>query len=651
MTYLVRDRVAIIEISNPPANALNPEVRRDLAGTLVRARNDDDVGAIVLRARGRGFGSVVDPDGYSAVAEGVPSVRDLCDRIENLGKPVVGALHGHVLGPSADIALACHYRVAQSGMKLGFPDLRLGLTPSGGGALRLPRLVGADIALEMLLHGKALSTDDALRAGGVDRVVQDKAGVAAFAFARDLAASEDVLDHNAARAKGKTSPDAWLRAVSAARKSLGPAVLPAAREVLSIVEAALLLPTDEAHSFDASAHEALARTEESVALCRLNRAERRASQLPERLGATPRALGAIGILGSDALAISLATACLSIGLRVVVATEREGELEDSYARIGEFFDNRASTGLMTDADVDDRLDALTMVCGFQAFKDVDVILETSTSDTQSASDIAAQIDPFAQAGTIFAVLSPAVNVHAVARSTSRAADVMGVRLFGTAQTGTGAEILAGTNTSRHAIATVFALLRLLGKLPVLSLVDENTGGISARLASAIQTTADALISMGAQAGDISEAFDDWGLTRAVFEARLKDQHRRSTDTVTDGATALAIDQRQKPGRAALGIEAIRRLCLASAVNAGARLVADGVALKPGDIDVLAVHGLGFKRHTGGPMTEGDLAGLLSLRRALPRLGDGNGIGGTPNPLLDDLIKNGRSFEWLDRKPS
>jgi 3-hydroxyacyl-CoA dehydrogenase len=650
VTYIVRDGVAIVEISHPPENALGPDVRRGLSGTLTRAVEDSAVNAVVVRARGPAFGTALDPDVIDPLSQTSPTLRALCDQIEQMDKPVVAALHGLVLGPAADVALACHYRVAQTGTRLGFPDVQFGLTPSGGGALRLPHLVGAKLALEMLVDAKLLTKDEALQAGAIDRAIQDKAGVAAFAFARELITRGNkpvrAMEHDTWKAR----PDDWLGAIAAVRKKLDPSALTAVGETLTIVEAALILPEEEAKSFDDSAFAALMRTDQAKALSRLGRAERRAAALPHRLGAPPRDVKIVGVLGSNSNAIGLSTACLSAGLHVVMATEDEGDLEESYARIGEYFDAQIEAGAMTDEAVDDRLDALTMVCGYQAFGNADIVLDLESENTEQAIEAAGRLDPIAAAGAVLASMSTAIDLAEVARSTSRPGEVLGLRFFGNAHAGTGAEILAAKSASRHAIVTLFSVLRALGKLPVVAFDDSSAGGIAARMSSAIQRATDALVAMGARPQDVETALLDWGLSRAIFTARQSGAAQSGPVAYSAGANALAVEAPETPV-SGLTPDAIRRTCLAAAVNEGARLVADGIALLPSDIDVLSIHGLGFRRRTGGPMTEGDLAGLLSLRRALPRLGKGNGIGGAPHPLLDDLIKNGRGFEALDRSAS
>jgi 3-hydroxyacyl-CoA dehydrogenase len=646
VTYLVRDGVAIIEISAPPCNGLTPPVRKELDAALCRATSEPEVKAVVLRARGRSFGSMAHPDEIDPEASNAPSVRGLCQRLEQLSKPVVAALHGAVFGASADLATACHYRIAQAGTTLSFPDIRHGLMPSGGAARRLPHIVGAEAALDLLLGARTLDVGRALSLGLIDRQVQDKASVAAFAFARDLIARGEGPRPVEAHITWSSDPDTWLAAVARVRAGLPDDALTAARELASIVEAALLLPRDEAEAFDASAYHSLRRTDEVIALCRLGLAERRAGRLPQRLGAVPRPLGAVGVLGAGRLGMALATRLLDADLDVVLACENEDDLEEAFARIGEIYDARVAAGRLSEDDVDERLDRLRMACGFKAFGSTDVIIDVQSTSTSAAIKAALHLDPVLQAGAVMAFVSPDAAIGDVARSTSRSGDVLGLRLVGGGRKASGAEIITLSATSRHASATTFQLLRRLGILPVMSVDDAKGLGIGARLSDAVQGAADSLLASGARFADIEVALADWAAMKAVFSSRHAAGASAAGLAMTAGATALAVEQ---PGTAPGGLtpQAIRRLCLAAAVNEGARLISDGIALCPSDIDVLAVHTLGHRRRTGGPMTEGDLAGLLSLRRALPRIGQGDGIGGAPHPLLDDLIKNGRGFASLD----
>jgi 3-hydroxyacyl-CoA dehydrogenase len=239
-----------------------------------------------------------------------------------------------------------------------------------------------------------------------------------------------------------------------------------------------------------------------------------------------------------------------------------------------------------------------------------------------------------------------VALDRLEKAVQRPGDLVALRLPGAA-----AEIVTLPKVSRHALATVFALMRRLGRMPVRSIDGRAGGGIGLRLASALESAAEALVSQGARPEEVDAALTAWGLGEGVFAARERRGLAAPEALAAQGgggAFSLDTDARVRfPAPRKLSTDTIQRTCLAAVVNEGARLLTDGVARMPSDIDVLAVHGLGYRRRVGGPMQAGDRTGLLGLRRALPRLGESGGIGGQPSPLLDDLIKNGRSFDSLN----
>jgi 3-hydroxyacyl-CoA dehydrogenase len=647
VTYLVRDGVAIVEIDNPPMNALSPPIRRDLDAALVRAESSDEVQAIVLRGRGRSFGSGTDPDA-SVVSPRAPTLQSLCRRLDACRKPVVAALHGMVLGNSADLAVAAHYRVAQAGTSIGFPEVRLGLLPAGGATQRLSRLVGAEVAITMFQTGRPVGIASGERNPLADRVVQDKCGVAAFALARELIAAGAPPRPASARTDRFDDPATYLDAVGAARDALPTDTLPVLAEIVNCVEAALLLPYDEGLAFDQTAAEALRQSDIAAALCHMARAERRALALPATLGAEPREVDCVGLWIGGEDGADLAVACLDAGLSVILSAAEEDVLEDCYAAIGEVYDSRIAARALTEEAVDERFDRLTMLCGVQAFASAQVVIDSASTDTAGAVRLLAEVDAVAPAGTVFAVTDAAVALDRLEKAVQRPGDLVALRLSGAA-----AEIVTLPKVSRHALATVFALMRRLGRLPVRSIDGRAGGGIGLRLASALEAAAEALVAQGARPEEVDAALTAWGLSEGVFAARERrglaaPEALAAQGGAAGGAFSLDTDARVRfPAPRKLSAETIQRTCLAAVVNEGARLLTDGVARMPSDIDVLAVHGLGYRRRVGGPMQAGDRAGLLGLRRALPRLGESGGIGGQPSPLLDDLIKNGRSFDSLN----
>ena len=661
VTYALRDGVAILEIHNPPMNALSAKLCGRLAKGLARAIEEDGIGAVILRARGADFSTAIDPD--DAGPGSAEALSELCDLIESFDRPVIAALHGAVLGPAFDLALAAHYRVAERSARLSYPEIRLGLLPSAGGTQRLPRLVGAEVALDLLLSGRAIGAKKAHKLGLVDRLVKVKAGVAAFALARELATEKAPPRAASDRDDGLQDAAAFLAAIRRARADTAPGTVEA--ELVTAVEAAMLLPPEAGRAFEAAARAERLAAPVTSALRHVHAAERRFADPDDLKDIEPHRAETVGIVGGGRSGRALALASLDAGLSVILSDPDQAALEEAHRRLGEHYDRIAVQRGLADGAVEDRLAALTMVSSLSDLEAADLVFATGA---ETDGDLIARLDETARPGAVLAVTDPRAALDRLSQAAGRRGTVLALAHHRTEMVPRAVEIVAPPGADPQARATLHALVQRTGRMAIPS---RTAGpGIGARLFARLWRAADALALRGAAIPEIDAALREWGWARGPFAARdrmglasdpdgvlaplLAEAEARFYLTGSADAPHPAAEELIRLERAGRGLtarrvsaEIITRAALAALADEGASLIGEGVARTPADIDLLAIHGLGLARTRGGPMLAADLAGLLPLSRTLTVLAETDPTTSEPAPLVDDLIKNGRRFASLN----
>ncbi len=584
----------VLILDAPPVNALGDGLRRALGDALAEA-GDPAVRSVVIAAEGRTFPAGADISEFDA-EPAPPALDALCDRIEALGKPVVAALHGTVLGGGLELALACHGRIAAASTRLGLPEVTLGIVPGAGGTQRLPRLLGAERALEMMLSGTPVTAAAAVGMGLVDRIVPDEALLSeALAMARAL---EGKPPRRVSEATDRLA-DArgYMAAIARARAEAAKSPLPAAGRIVDCVEAALLLPYAQGAGFERAAFDDLVGSPEARALRSVFLAERRAMKPPP--GVTPRPVTTVLVAGAEAGA-ELAEALLAAGLRVTLADTDA----DALGIVLEGIATRAATavreGRTTEAAREADWARLTPALAAEAGTAFDVIL--------MAGD-------FAKAGAVLPPLAaasgnaPVVTLGRIGPGHARAAGLI-------AGPGRLVEVLTSGATDPVILATVMTLMKRIGRLAV----EAQGRGLSAPCLSALGAAARHLAARhGATA--VSAVLKGWGLAIA---------------DLPDGPGATS----HAPG-------AIEARLLGAMANAGMRLLGEGAAQRPGDIDVALIHNLGWPRHVAGPMLWSGARGLLVVRADLRAWAAEDAAIWTPAPLFDQMIREGLRLEALD----
>ncbi|WP_343079504.1 3-hydroxyacyl-CoA dehydrogenase NAD-binding domain-containing protein [Ostreiculturibacter nitratireducens] len=686
--------VAEIVIDNPPVNAIGRKLRLALVEAFDAVEADPAVQAVVLSAAGRTWPVGADIREFGLPPE-APLLPDVCNRIADCEKPVVAALHGNVLGGGLELALGARYRIAPEGTRFGFPEVALGLIPGAGGTQRLPRLVGAGPALDMILSGAAIGTERALEIGLIDAVGENDIAAEARALASEFATlgQEAYPAHDAER--GLKDPATFVEAVDAARARLRAEQLPAPARIVDCVEAALLLPFESGMAFERAAFEDLLASPESAALRHAFLAERRAARVPEA-SATPRDISHVGVVGGGMMGAGITSSLLSAGLRVTLVERDVDALSAGLAQIAKTHERAVAKGRLTPAARGEEWSRLRGSTDLQALAPVDLVIEAVTEDEEVKREVFARLDGVLRPGAILASNTSYLDIDRIADATQRPGDVIGLHFFAPAPVMRLLEVVVAERTAPEIVATAFDLARRLGKVAVRAGVCD--GFIGNRILTAYRTAADFLMEDGASPYQIDAAMKAYGFPMGPYAAQdlsgldISWARRKRLAATRDPARRYvaigdhlceagrlgrkagrgyylypegARDGQEDPevlalisrGRLEKGItprrvssEEIRARCVAAMANEGARILEEGVALRPSDIDVVMLLGFGFPRHRGGPMQAADQRGLLALRNELRGYAAADGPGAwlwQPGALWDELIKNGKKFASLN----
>lgn len=696
-----RDGVAVIALSQPPLNTLHAQMRRDLDQALTQAMDDPAVTAILLHGLGgptRGLSAGLDlreaEAGFAA-----PHMADICYRIEQSEKPVVVVLHGVTLGAGAELALAAHARIATGEASIGFPDVMMGLCPGAGGTQLLPRFLGAQGALDLLLsqHPRPLRSRQ-LRALTDRLVPEDDDPIAAGnALAQtivgDLAAggslrrSGDIRDGLADFA-GNASAVAERRAQVAASPNI------AGTRIVDCVEAACLLPYEAGLAYESVAFEELLTSDVSRSLRHANFAERRASNMPDLVGVTSRPVGQVALVGGGVTAANLAVAFLEAGLPVVQFERSEDALSAVRARVTAGQAALVRAGRLKPEAAEAQLARWRGTTQLSDLAGADLFIEAVADTLSTKQQVMAALDRLAPEGAVLATTSALHDIAQIAAATGRPGSVLGLRLAAPAHLTRLAEVIPGPATSAEALGRTVAVLRdKLGRIPVRT--GTGGGGMGEVTLAALREAGAGMLRLGTSPAAIDIALQGYGFAHGLFrhmdmiglETCLAQGRVAAAAAVDSGQSYLGDldrlimsgrtgqgagrgyylwqDGQPHPDRAVMALldlsedenagaaaplspEAIVLRAVAAMANAGARALRAGIALRPSDIDAVMIQGHGFPRWHGGPMKAADLVGLFDILQALKRFSAENPALYTPDPGFAALVKEGQSFDALNR---
>ncbi|MFT6677168.1 MAG: 3-hydroxyacyl-CoA dehydrogenase [Sulfitobacter sp.] len=693
IAYSRHGDIAVLRIQNPPVNALSQAVRQGLQDGMTQAETDSGVRAVLIVGEGRAFISGADIGEFGKPPM-QPFLPDLCTRIEASPLLVVASMHGVSLGGGLEIALGAHYRIAQSTARVGLPEVHLGLMPGAGGTQRLPRLIGVEKSIEAITSGRHIFAPEALDMGIIDRIEDGDPETVGLAYARHL------LDQNAPRRPVSEMPAApaidWDATYDAVLKKGRGQISPAV--AVRAVQAASELPFDQGMLRERALFMELMETDQRKGMIHAFFNERAVSNLPELKGVDPRALKSIGVIGGGTMGAGIATAALLSGFGVVLIEMKDTFAQAARERIEGNLQGALKRGKIDQAKFDAlSQNALVVSTSYDSLSDVDLVIEAVFEDMAVKRDVFGKLDAICKPGCVLASNTSYLDVNEIAACTSRPADVIGLHFFSPAHVMKLLEVVVADHTAPDVVATGFALGKALGKISVRAGVCD--GFIGNRILATYRTAADHMVLDGATPYQIDKALTGFGFAMGPFAVadlagldigwmtrKRKAPHRHPQERVPTYIDRLCEDGHfgQKTGEGyyiyekgkrggtpnpkiatliadeqqALGItprpftdEQIVRRYMCAMVNEAARVVGEGIARRPLDVDMTLLFGYGFPRYWGGPMKWADLQGLPAILADIESYAKEDAWFWKPAPLLSQLVADGRTFDDLNKEQS
>jgi 3-hydroxyacyl-CoA dehydrogenase len=688
VTMRTEGDVAVIIIDNPPVNAMKYEVRVGLLDLIRRTIGDSDISAVVIACAGRTFVAGADITEFGKPPR-QPTAIAVIEAIEASRKPVVAALHGTPLGGGLELALGCHFRVAAPGTRLGLPEIKLGIIPGAGGTQRLPRLIGMDKAMAMILSGEPIPAREALDAGLVDEIVENDLVAGAIAFARGVATEKRPLvlvrnrDEKLASAHDLAAFDA--AAANYTKRARGQNAPAAAVEAL---RGALTLPVADALTRERELFLELVAGDQSKAQRHIFFAEREAARLPDVAGVKVHDVKRAAVIGAGTMGGGIAMCFANAGIPVTVVETSDEALARGLDMVARNYRNTTARGGLAPGEMEARIGRITGTTDLAAVADADLVIEAVFEDMDVKQDVFRKLDRIAKADAVIASNTSYLDVDALARGTARPQAVVGMHFFSPANVMRLLEIVRGAATSPEALATAIAVGRKLGKVP--AVVGVCHGFVGNRMLRLRSVEAERLLLEGALPQDVDSALTDFGFPMGPFamadlagldvgwrmrkaqglSAPIADQlcergrYGQKTlrgfylyeqgsrtprpDPEVEQLIADTAAQRDIARGSFKKDEIVERL-LFPMINEGARILREGIARRPGDIDVIWVYGYGFPIHRGGPMHYADGVGLAHicdrLRAFAEKTGDERH---RPSQLLEGLAAAGKEFASLKK---
>ena len=682
--------MAVVTQNNPPVNGRGHALRSGIVAALDQALADPQVQAIVLTGSARAFSGGADVREFGTPKAGQePTLPSVIRALDGATKPVVAAIAGVCLGGGLELALGRHYRGALPDASLGLPEVKLGLLPGAGGTQRLPRLIGLEPALNMIVSGQPVPADAFAGTPLVHALIEGDLVEGAVAFAAQVAARGEPLPRARDLKVKQPNADAFLQfarnTVAAASKPF-----PAPLQCVEAV-AASLKPFDEGLQTERTLFQALMQTPESRALRHVFQAERAAAKvpgLPE--GTVLRPIARVGVIGAGTMGGGITMNFLNAGIPVVLLEMKQEALDRGLATIRKNYENSMKKGKLKPEQVEQRMGLITPTLEYAALKDADLIVEAVFEEMGVKEAVFRQLDAVAKPGAILASNTSYLDIDRIATFTQRPQDVIGLHFFSPANVMRLLEIVRGAQTAPDVLATSLQLAKQIKKVAVVSGVCD--GFIGNRMLARYGAAAQGLINAGALPQQIDGALQKFGLAMGPF--RMGDLAGLDIGWATRKRKAVEAGVEMKPivadklceagrfgqktgagwyryeagnrtplpdsvteqliadYRAAHGItprkigdEEIVERCIFALVNEGARILEEGIAARASDIDLVYLNGYGFPLHRGGPMLYADTVGLPQVVRSLRRFAAEPGADGSwqPAPLLVRLAEEGRSF--------
>ena len=680
-TFTFEGGIGIITIDSPPVNALGIQVRRALDEGFRSFVADDQVKGIILICGGRTFFAGADIWEFGKPLQ-EPSLQGVFDVIESSNKPVVAAIHGTALGGGFELALTCHYRIAVPSAQVGLPEVKLGLLPGAGGTQRLPRIVGAAAALDIIVVGEPVAARKALDLGMIDALADEgKLREGAVAFIRKVIADGKPLERVRDRQdkvkadKGNSAlfDDFRRKHARAHRGFLAP------ESIIKSIEAAVELPFERGIKREWELFEELHDSTQSAAQRYYFFAERQAAKVPDVPADTPiLPIKSVGVIGAGTMGGGITMNFINVGIPVVLVEMNQEALDRGLSVIRKNYEISASKGKLKAEDVELRMGLITPAIGLDALGEVDLVIEAVFEQMAIKKDIFGKLDSVAKKGAILASNTSFLDIDEIASATSRPGSVIGLHFFSPANVMRLLEVVRGAKTRKEVVATAMGLAKKIGKVAVLSRV--GPGFIVNRVLGPRKDHADDLVLEGTPPTEVDAAIYDYGFAMGPFQmidlvgldvigrdetersvcgdlvkagrlgqkssAGYYDYDENRRPTVSEEANRIIADFATYKGitpRGALSADEIVARLLYPVVNEGAKVLEEGIATRASDIDVACILGYNWPVYTGGPMFWADTVGLAKIVAKLEELEKAHGPAFRPAALLKEKAASGGSF--------
>jgi 3-hydroxyacyl-CoA dehydrogenase len=684
--------IAVISVDSPPVNTISAAVRRGLFAAIADVRARPGLAAVVLHCRGSTFFSGADIGEFSGPPKEA-EFRDLFRQLEQLPVPVVAGMHGVAMGGGLEIALACHYRVAVPGARFGLPEVTLGIIPGAGGTQRMPRLIGVEKTLELILAGRPVDAAAAIDLGFIDAMIEGDVLEATVAHARALVAKGAGVRRTSERSvdPATATPEILERLRVQARKQYPNRE--AWQTAIKAVSAAARLPFEEGLLYEEELANITKGTVEAKALIHVFFAERNTRKVPGLSAAAKSSIASGGVIGAGTMGGGIAICFANAGLPVTVLDSSQAALDRGFAGIGKTYDSMVKRGRLT---VEEKARRLALIRGTLEYADLagaDVVIEAVFEDLDLKRKIFKALDEAAKPGAVLATNTSTLDITEIAAATRRPGDVIGLHFFSPANVMPLLEIVRADATAPAIIGSALDLAKTLRKTPVVARV--CYGFIGNRMMEGYAREAQRMVLEGATPAQVDGALEAWGMAMgilAVFDMagidvgvnvhkanahryppdpsyyqadialhaagrlgqktgkgyykylqgdRTRHEDREALDILRSTARRLDIPQRTH------GADEIVERCLYPLINEGMRILEEGIALRAADVDVVWCAGYGFPRYRGGPMFHADTIGLKAVHDGMLKYRDIFGpMHWQPSPLLARLAGEGRSLaDW------
>ena len=695
VTHKIIEEIALIEISNPPVNAISAAVRIGLLETIENLSINEKIKAIVITAPERTFLAGADIKEFGKKVD-APILGKICDKIESLNKIVVASLHGTPLGGGLEVAMSAHYRIAAPNTKVGLPEVLLGILPGAGGTQRLPRLCGVNMALDMMLTGKHVPAKEALSSGIIDKIAENNNTIDnGIEYAKKLL-KDGFKPRPTSQIQNKISDtketsELILKFKDTASKKYKNLFSPHA--IIRSVEEGLKLDFPDAISNERKLFEECIESPQRQGLIHSFFAERANTKIPELKEGKPIELNKIGIIGGGTMGTGISMAAMNAGFNVIMIEQNDEAIQKAKAKINSTYDRSVKLNRITTEQKNKTMDMFSATTNFSDLKDRDLIIEAVFENMDVKKEVFVKLNQICSQDCILASNTSYLNVNEIASVVDNPSRVIGLHFFSPANIMKLLEVVVAEKTSKDTVATAFNLAKQMKKVPVRSGVCD--GFIGNRILSKYLVGTYHMVEDGASPFHVDKVIRDFGCAMGIFQVidlaggdigwatrKRKAPFRHKDDRYVQIPDRVCergwFGQKTSKGYYLYGENVdfltpnpeIEKICeqerkragitpkkfddkeildkyIAAMVYEGTKILSEQIALKPSDIDVVFTNGYGFPKWRGGPMKYADMIGLDKILKNITKYSEEDPRFWAPPKLLEDLVKQNKNFDSLN----